>query len=741
MLNGTAKNSFDVKVLYPIALLAALLHTSAGDSGAFELPYLSSDPEVLCTVLERDGTAALYEGDIDVGTCRQDSTGRWSFTPAGALGYSLAGLVPRGALLLASWPDATLPYTIDSTLEEATAPAAFQDIKEAIRHWNDVSGIRVIPRTVESDYVVFRAGSGCSSSVGRVGGSQSIRLLSSGGCGFGSTVHEIGHALGYYHEQSRQDRDTYVTINYANITPGREHNFNKYSLGSAFDDGPYDYGSIMHYGGGAFSVNDQATIVPNEPQYSDWQAINGPIEIGNRRALSPGDDASANYYRDFCFETLPSGSAYWKPTNWSRCKTGCAESGRSRVAHCIDSSGACGAEAACDAGSRPHEAETCAAKLSCNFEIFGCGWDHSDREDDFDWTIAIGPTASSGTGPAVDHTRGTQDGGYYYIETSSPRVSGNQAFLTSMPVDTSAGSSISFWYHSFGDTVQPLILEEIPCDTGAPVTLWTSDGASADVWRNEVIALNARANVRYRFVATVGGSFTGDVAIDDIVFTQGIPPSTTSTSTTSTSSTSTTTELPVSTTTTTLAPNPVVCAPAPVDTCIRAGESKLHYQAKKAGYETLRIQFNNFEFSASMDDFGDVFNGATVIQTCIYDDNDALVSQLTVDRSGDLCGKKPCWKPKGFTGAAYRDKTSASDGISKMRLQGGLKKERIQISGANKSSKGQNSLPTNILNDLATSVAPTVQVLSSEASCFTTTFTRAIKVDGSNYLVTNPAPY
>ena len=66
------------------------------------------------------------------------------------------------------------------------------------------------------------------------------------------------HALGYMHEQTRPDRDQYVTINTANIISGTEHNFNIFQ-GSY--DTPYDYLSAMHYSKYAFSSNGQPTIV------------------------------------------------------------------------------------------------------------------------------------------------------------------------------------------------------------------------------------------------------------------------------------------------------------------------------------------------------------------------------------------------------------------------------------------------------------------------------------------------
>ena len=68
----------------------------------------------------------------------------------------------------------------------------------------------------------------------------------SDGCSMGSVIHEIGHAVGLWHEQSREDRDAFIDINWDNIIEEYKHNFEQH-ITDGDDIGTYDYCSIMHY--------------------------------------------------------------------------------------------------------------------------------------------------------------------------------------------------------------------------------------------------------------------------------------------------------------------------------------------------------------------------------------------------------------------------------------------------------------------------------------------------------------
>ena len=63
----------------------------------------------------------------------------------------------------------------------------------------------------------------CYSYVGRIGGQQTLSLDSR--CYSskepGIVLHEFMHAIGFFHEQSRTDRDSHIKINWSNIQAGK----------------------------------------------------------------------------------------------------------------------------------------------------------------------------------------------------------------------------------------------------------------------------------------------------------------------------------------------------------------------------------------------------------------------------------------------------------------------------------------------------------------------------------------
>ncbi|XP_023218965.1 astacin-like metalloprotease toxin 2 [Centruroides sculpturatus] len=151
-----------------------------------------------------------------------------------------------------------------------------------MRYFKVKTCIRFIWRTNEKDYVKIFKGPGCFSHVGRKKGEQLLSLAK--GCwNYGSIEHELNHAVGFYHEQNRPDRDVYIKVFWENIKPNETWNFLKLPTSQIRIFNGFDYNSVMLYGETYFSKDGRSKTMEALQQGVSL------IDISSKPGLSESD--------------------------------------------------------------------------------------------------------------------------------------------------------------------------------------------------------------------------------------------------------------------------------------------------------------------------------------------------------------------------------------------------------------------------------------------------------------------
>ncbi|MDX2201010.1 MAG: M12 family metallopeptidase [Phycisphaerae bacterium] len=247
--------------------------------------------------------------------------------------YQPVGSLPEGLKLIEG--DIAVPIAFDETratyVEQTLWPTGlvrFQYnpnvsganralMRAAMDEWESLANVTFVPWTPGSSanyIVILNATFNASEGIGMLAAPQ--RVWINNWNTHGTLVHELGHVLGYWHEQSRLDSTAYITVNFGNVcqTCCADSGGNPVSCNSQFalrtsgdEHGPYDFESVMHYSACAFSSCATCTptnaacrtITVNPAYFNEYQSV-----IGQRNGASYWDGRVMSYlysYADWVF--------------------------------------------------------------------------------------------------------------------------------------------------------------------------------------------------------------------------------------------------------------------------------------------------------------------------------------------------------------------------------------------------------------------------------------------------------
>ncbi|XP_052106326.1 blastula protease 10-like [Mytilus californianus] len=206
------------------------------------------------------------------------------------------------------WPNGIIVYRYDDQWpNNQNGNLAKTNIEKAMKLWEDTTCLKFIRQTPNTPLVGYSVvnilyAHKCQSLIGRYEhGSQDLEVATYCIDKIGSLAHELGHVAGMFHEHSRPDRDTNITVFIENAKHGTQQYFKKHGKDAERTNEPYDIGSVMHYGPLFFSKDANSNKYTMQPHDKRLMAA-----MGQRTHLSFTDIKTINDLYD-CHKNCPRG--------------------------------------------------------------------------------------------------------------------------------------------------------------------------------------------------------------------------------------------------------------------------------------------------------------------------------------------------------------------------------------------------------------------------------------------------
>jgi hypothetical protein len=216
----------------------------------------------------------------------------WLLVVAGSLGLGCLGPSPASAANFYSaispanvpWPGGVVPYEFTNSLTVVQQ----QTYLDGLREWELAANVRFVPRTSQARWVLFAYN---TNGLDHVSSGYSPQLVTVSSLSRAQVCHEMGHSLGFAHENIRADQSSYLLVLTNNVVNPTGNLVWFAADPNSVSYGPYDFESVLHLGWDFDSIAP-GTLPTQQPKPP--YDVRYRFRLGNL-ALSPGDRAGLRF--------------------------------------------------------------------------------------------------------------------------------------------------------------------------------------------------------------------------------------------------------------------------------------------------------------------------------------------------------------------------------------------------------------------------------------------------------------